>query len=141
MRQMVAVGVLLVCMVGCTSTHVDDQSLYLSLGERDGIAAIVDEMLFLAIEDVRTSHHFAGSDLDALHGKFTDFICELVGGGCVYDGVDMRKAHRGMGLERRDFNASVEHLIDAMQAKNVPIPAQNQLLDLLADFYADVVEG
>lgn len=116
------------------------QSLYDQLGQKQGISAIVEEMLYRVGGDERIVHHFDGVDIMRVHQLITEQVCNVVGGPCEYSGESMRVSHEGMGVTHADFNALVEHLIVAMEKHEVPVAAQNQLLAKLAPMYDDIVE-
>ena len=44
-------------------------------------------------------------------------MCESTGGGCTYEGDDMRRTHAGMDITPTEFNAIVEALMRAMDAR------------------------
>ena len=54
------------------------------------------------------------------------------GGGCQYTGDTMEQVHGGMNISEKDFNLTVDLLINAMDKANVPHPLQNRLLNKLA---------
>lgn len=126
---------------GCASRGPADDSLYRALGERAGIVAIVDSLLYRIGEDARIIHHFEESNLDRLHEKLVEHVCMLSGGPCDYTGDSMTQVHCGMGLVKADLNALVEDLIAAMEDEKVPLAAQNRLLALLAPMHAEVLDG
>lgn len=128
-------------VAGCQSMQPEPEKspeLYQQLGERSGIADIVEDMLYGVVDDPRINQHFKGVDLGELHGLLTDQFCELSGGPCTYEGRDMRESHAEMDISAGDFNALVESLIVAMEKNDVPTGAQNRLLALLAPMYRDV---
>lgn len=47
--------------------------------------------------------------------------------------------HRGLAISEAQFNAVVEHLIDAMDAQRIPQAAQNRLIARLAPMRKDVI--
>lgn len=114
-------------------------SLYQDLGEQEGIALIMEEMLFNISDDRRIRHHFAETDLHHLHQMLTEQVCELAGGPCVYSGEDMVESHTGLNISRADFNALVEALQLSMDDNGVSISAQNRLLALLAKMHPEIV--
>lgn len=116
------------------------ETLYQQLGEKQGIAQIVEEMLFRVGGDERIVDHFEGVDIMRLHGLITDQVCDVVGGPCEYTGETMEASHQGLGITHADFNALVDHLIAAMEKYDVPVSSQNQLLAKLAAMYDEVVE-
>lgn len=123
-----------------TTAHADDLSLYRSLGEKAGIERIIAHTLDLSFNDPRTKTQFLHTKKDRLVSLITDQVCQLTGGPCTYKGLSMKKGHIKLGITEREFNALVEQLQTAMDAKKVPYRMQNKLLALLAPMKNDIVE-
>jgi hemoglobin len=117
-----------------------DDDLYLSFGEKTGLAALMDDFVQRLVVDSRTKPFFEHADLDKLKVLLTEQLCELSGGPCRYAGRDMRRAHEGMGVAKSHFNALVEVLQQAMDAKKIPFTAQNRMLARLAPMHRDIIE-
>ena len=133
---MITAGLLL---SGCQSLYNEpDNSLYLQLGERTGIANIVENLLYLIVDDERINKQFKGMDVAQFHRNLTDQLCELSGGPCEYSGRGMRELHAAMGITDTQFNALVENLILAMEKNHVPTAAQNRLIKQLLPLYPDI---
>jgi hemoglobin len=109
-----------------------DDSLYRGLGELPGITRIVEGMLLNAARNPRITHHFDDIDIERLRDKLVEQFCVEAGGPCEYSGDSMEESHKGLNIDRGDFNALVEDLIDAMAAEGVTVPVQNRLLARLA---------
>ena len=93
--------------------------LYKRLGERKGIAKLVDNFVGRCATDDRIKGFFAKTAskpkrLAHFKKNLTDQICAAVGGPCKYRGKDMRRAHKGMGIEESHFNALVEDLVASL---------------------------
>ena len=116
-----------------------DDSLYRGLGELPGITRIVEGMLLNAARNPRITHHFADVDIERLRDKLIEQICVEAGGPCVYTGDSMEESHKGLNIDRGDFNALVEDLIDAMGAEGVAVPVQNRLLARLAAMRGQII--
>ncbi|WP_417682258.1 group I truncated hemoglobin [Pseudidiomarina aquimaris] len=114
-------------------------SLYQELGEKEGIDDLMAAFVLEIAKDERVIEHFENADIDRFHRMISLHVCELVGGPCTYDGANMIEVHTGMGITRTEFNAIVENLISAMEQQEIPVSAQNQLLDILADFHGEIV--
>jgi len=124
---------------GCQSFHhKPDAGLYQQLGEREGIGSIVEDLLYLIVEDERINHQFRGINVAQFHRNLTDQLCELSGGPCQYNGRDMRELHADMAITDTQFNALAENLVLAMEKNNVPTGAQNRLLKQLIPQYPAV---
>jgi hemoglobin len=131
---------MLALLVGCAQQPPKDDSLYRDLGERAGIQRIVEGMLLNVAKDERIVERFRKIDIVRLRDKLVEQLCVEAGGPCRYTGDSMAEAHKGQNLTRSDFNALVENLIAAMDAENVPVPAQNRLIARLAPMRGEVIE-
>lgn len=108
-------------------------------GGQGGIRAITDRTVELSIADPRISAIFASHDLVRLRRTLFEQLCFILGAGCDYTGRDMKTAHAGMGVQRKDMNALVENLQQAMRENKVSFAAQNRLLAKLAPMSRDIV--
>ena len=124
---------------GCQSLNTEpENSLYQQLGEREGIANVVEDLLYLIVEDERINQQFKGMDVAQFHRNLTDQLCELSGGPCAYTGREMRELHSDMAITDTQFNALAENLILAMEQNDIPTGAQNRLIKQLLPLYPDI---
>lgn len=129
----------LVLLSACASQQsVHDDTLYRDLGERSGIANIVEDLMYRIVEDERIAFQFRGIDVVQFHTNLTDQLCELSGGPCTYTGGAMEDVHRGMDVTETQFNALAEHLVMAMEKNDVSTGAQNRLLKRLVKLHPDI---
>jgi hemoglobin len=84
---------------------------------------------------------FQETDAERLAGLLSDQFCELLGGGCKYEGVDMKAAHQGMGIRTHHFNSLAEDLQKAMDAAGVSQAEQFRLIAKLAPMKRDMIEA
>jgi hemoglobin len=113
--------------------------LYQAFGEQAGIRSLMDDFAQRLRADPRIGEQFKETNLDNLAKSLTEQLCQLSGGPCVYKGPDMKEAHSNMDVTRGHFNALVEVLQQAMDARGIPFNRQNQMLALLAPMHRDVV--
>ena len=126
-------------LAGCQSLNSQpDETLYQQLGEREGIANVVEDLLYLIVEDERINRQFKGMDVAQFHHNLTDQLCELSGGPCTYTGREMRELHSDMAITDTQFNALAENLILAMEKNDIPTGAQNRLIKQLVPLYPDI---
>ena len=138
-----SIALVLALMLGAAHvTHLAaaDDDLYVAFGGKSGLSALMDDFVTRLVADPRTRPFFANTDLNNLKVLLTEQLCELSGGPCRYDGRDMRSAHEGMGVAKSHFNALVEVLQQAMEAKKIPFTVQNRMLALLAPMHRDIIE-
>ncbi len=115
-------------------------SLYLALGQREGLSRMMTSLVSQAKADARIGHFFKDSDNEELARQLTDQLCQVSGGPCQYKGGKMDKVHADMGVRKGDFNALVELLQTTMDRQGVPFAAQNRLLARLAPMHRDIIE-
>lgn len=114
-------------------------NLYDALGGQPALERIVDRMLETAHGDPRIADKLDNINLDRLKGRIATHICELVGGPCHFEGIDMVGSHACLHLTQFHFNALVEDLQSALDAENIPFRVQNRLLAILAPLERKIV--
>jgi len=117
-----------------------ERSLYDRLGGLDAIAAVVGAFRDRVAQDDRINQKFVKTDLNRLTKMLVDQVCEAAGGPCTYTGRSMKEAHPGMRVTSGEFEALVEDLVATLNHFNVGKREQDQLLNLLGPFKADIVE-
>lgn len=124
----------------CATGRDQGQTPYEQMGGQAGIVAIVDDLLVRISDDDRINYKFANANIVRLREKLIEQLCAETGGPCVYTGLGMHESHAGQGINHAHFNALVENLVAVMEARGVPIGAQNRLLRRLAPMHEDIVE-
>lgn len=117
----------------------DAASLYRELGERAGIAALMDDFVPRLKADPRLARFFEKTNLPELARQLSDQVCTVAGGPCQYRGANMKAAHADFDIRAGDFNALVEVLQDSMTQRGIAFAVQNRLLARLAPMHRDVV--
>jgi hemoglobin len=115
-------------------------SLYEAFGKKEGLVQLTDDFVNRLTADTRISDMFKESNIRRVKEKIAEQLCVVTGGPCTYTGDSMAEVHGRMGVQMKHFNALVEDLQDAMNARNIPFAAQNRLLALLAPMYRDMVK-
>jgi hemoglobin len=114
-------------------------ALYQALGAQSGLVRLMDDFVPRLLADARMNPFFKDVDHKHLKAQLVAQLCEVSGGPCQLKGPDMKKAHAGMDITRRDFNALVEVLQQSMSAQGIAFGTQNQLLARLAPMHRDIV--
>lgn len=137
-KLIVSLALALAGAVGA-QTAPADPALYRTFGEQPGLVRLVDDFMLRLLADPRTGPHFKEANKDRIKEQLVDQFCQVTGGPCVYKGADMKSAHADLEIGKRDFNALVEVLQQAMDAQSIPFRAQNQLLAQLAFMHRDII--
>ena len=117
----------------------DSATLYRALGEKSGITALMDDFVDRLVVEPRIGTFFAKTKLANLKEQLRDQVCHLSGGPCTYAGDNMKAVHADLEIRKADFNALVEVLQLAMDARQIPFRDQNRLLALLAPMHRDII--
>ncbi|WP_404369216.1 group 1 truncated hemoglobin [Marinobacter sp.] len=116
-----------------------NSSLYTALGRRSGIEQVVEDLLYIIVDDERIAFQFRGLNVERFHSNLSDQLCELSGGPCSYTGMSMEESHEAMDISQTQFNALVEGLILAMEKNHIPPAIQNRLLARLIPLHPEIV--
>jgi hemoglobin len=117
----------------------EEPSLYVRLGGQPVVERVVTEAVAKVTADPRVNQSFAGVNLKRLDSQIEKQICFLTGGGCTYDGDDMKTAHAGLNITEEEFYALVDAFRDSMNDNGVGEREKNELLRLLAPMKRDIV--
>ena len=138
--SLLASALLVVLLAGCEG-GTKGPSLYERLGGKPSIQAIVDQLVGNVAGDQRISHFFEKTEPGPFKAQLVEQLCAATGGPCQYKGRDMRTAHKGLASTEADFNAFMDDLSHALDAKGVAAQEKQELLDTLAPMKQDIVAG
>ena len=127
-------------LMAAITASAQNKSLFERLGGKPAITAVVDEFVTRCVIDKRINKKFAKSDAPRLKAMLVDQICNASGGGCTYNGRDMKTAHQNMGVTDAEFGALVENLVGALDKFKVQQTEKDELLKLLAPMKPAIVE-
>jgi hemoglobin len=138
MNHLLRIVAIVLAFTGQAHAQADD-SLYQQLGGQPGLTALMDDFMTRLLADQRMNPFFKDVDHPHVKAQLVAQFCEVSGGPCKLKGPDMKKAHEGMDITKRDFNALVEVLQDSMNAQGIAFSTQNQLLARLAPMHRDII--
>ncbi len=139
-------SVIFILLASCLSCAVINKnqstklpSLYIKIGQQAALDKIVDNLINIIGRDDVVFSHFADSNITYFRKNLTLFLCHILDGPCEYSGDTMQDIHRGMNINKNQFNHFVELFIDAMEAAEIPYPIQNQVLARLAPLRENII--
>ena len=139
MKKLIASICLSLAAAAGAQTAPADPALYRTFGEKPGLVKLMDDFMLRLEADPRTGPHFKETNKKRIKEQLVDQFCQVTGGPCVYGGAEMKASHAGLDINKRDFNALVEVLQQAMDAQGIAFSAQNQLLAQLAHMHRDII--
>lgn len=134
---LIASGLLALSVSGAACAA--DETLYVRLGGKPALQAVVGELWNVAAADVRINARFKNTKPEIFGAQLVDFLCQGTGGPCEYKGQDMKTAHTGMKLSDAEFNALAEDTTQALNKFKVPAKEQAEVIGLLASMKGDIV--
>lgn len=119
-----------------------NKSLYERLGGMEAITAVVDDFIRNLAADERVNKKFAKSGMNGPRVRLhlVEQVCAATGGPCQYKGLDMKKAHKHMGVTEGEFNAGVEDLVKTLDKFNVPAAEKAEMVGILGSLKGQIVE-
>ena len=138
--QSLVAGLLLAACLVSGVTRAGTPTLYERLGGASVVEAIAAELVDSASTNPQTRRAFEGVTLSRTRMHIAVMLCQVTGGGCVYEGDTMREIHAGLGIDQREFYALVEQLRGVLQRHSIGLRERNELLALLAPMKREVVE-
>lgn len=127
------------CISNQTETRHQQQNLYAELGGKVVVDRLVKKFVRRLHHDAHLKELFVESDKQELQQNIADFICEISGGGCEYQGASMEDIHAGLDITEGEFDYFVTLFILTMKSEEIPFQAQNRLLAKLAAMRGDVI--
>lgn len=115
--------------------------LFAALGGKPGIERLMNDFVPRVANDARIGSFFKDTNQAELKKQLADQFCAVAGGGCAYEGGDMKKVHADMHIGKGDFNRMVELLQSSMRDNGIAFADQNRLLARLAPMHRDVIEA
>ncbi|HYU15546.1 MAG TPA: hypothetical protein VEL05_05735, partial [Candidatus Acidoferrum sp.] len=115
------------------------RSLFVRLGGKPAIEAVVGEFAARLAADPRVKFRFANSDVPRVSSDLVDFVCLATGGPCTYRGREMGTLHASMQVTEEEWDATVEALVGALDKFKVGAPERNELLSAVASTKKDIV--
>ncbi|MBI5255502.1 MAG: group 1 truncated hemoglobin [Burkholderiales bacterium] len=137
-RLVLALGITLAGTAASAPSTAETET-YRAFGEKPGLVRLMDDFMQRLLADERTAAFFREVNQAHVKRELVEQFCALLAGPCRYEGVDMKTIHQDLAIRKREFNALVELLQQAMAAQGVPFAAQNRLLARLAPMHRDII--
>jgi hemoglobin len=138
----------------------DKRSLYDRLGGQAGLSAIVDDFVDRAMADPRVNWDRSGveqgglsvhmdrsmqwdanpDNVKAVKLHIVQFLSVASGGPSLYQGREMRDAHKNLHISNAEFDASVGDLKATLDKMQVANKEQKELLAIIETTRSEIVE-
>src|SRR5690606_29025818 len=116
-------------------------SIYAAIGGAPAIAAAVDGLYERILRDRSLKKLFQSVDLDRLKEQQRYFFGQALSGPEVYEGPDMRVAHAGMGITRKQFDRVADHLVATLTDLGVSKALVGEIVDVVAPLADQIVDS
>lgn len=116
----------------------NSSSIYDRIGGHEALEVVVEDFYARVLADDQLSSFFAGTNMNRLKGKQTEFLAAALGGPEPYRGPSMKQAHQGRGITMHHFDLVAGHLTDSLCAAGVPDQTITEILGVVAPLAADI---
>ena len=112
-------------------------TLYERLGGAPAIDAVVEGMYKKIFPDPDLEDFFRKTDKPKQMEMQRTFLTMVTGGPNEYKGLNMKDAHKGRGIENKDFDRVAGHVVSTMKELGVPEELINEVVALLETTRSD----
>ena len=115
-------------------------TLYQRLGEADGIARLVDDVIAAHLTNPLVKTRFENiEDMEYAKRMAREFFCAGSGGPEPYTGKDMLTAHRGMNISEQEYLAVTDDIVGAMKKNNLDEGTRNDVIAILYSLKDNII--
>ena len=115
-------------------------TLYERLGGEAAINAVVDGMYAKIFNDEEVSDFFRKTDKAHQKAMQAKFLTYATGGSSEYHGKNMKEAHKGRGIQNKEFDIVCSHVVSTMKELGVNEALINETASLLLPLRPDCTE-
>ncbi|MDP1530536.1 group I truncated hemoglobin [Rhodoferax sp.] len=116
------------------------QTLYQRLGESEGIARIVDDVMAAHLANPLVKTRFENiKDLERAKRMAREFFGAGSGGPAPYTGKDMVAAHKGMNISEQEYLAATDDILGAMDKNHCDAQTKNDVLAILYSLKGHII--
>lgn len=115
-------------------------TLYQRLGESEGIASLVDDIMAAHLANPLIKTRFENiKDLDRAKRMAREFFGAGSGGSTPYTGKDMLAAHKGMNISEQEYLAATDDILGAMDKHQYDGETKNEVLAILYSLKGHII--
>ncbi len=135
----------MICTAYSQNAAEMEESLFIRLGGLEQISLVVNDFVDVFIQDpVILSNPVVKERKTADTAPYVKFqvttmVCQVTGGPCQYTGLDMREAHRGLNVSKREWDRMVELFVGTLEKHQVSAEASEELLHIMGTTKDDIV--
>jgi hemoglobin len=115
-------------------------TLYQRLGEADGIARLVNDVMAAHLVNPIVKTRFQTiKDMDRAKRMAREFFCAGSGGPEPYTGKDMLTAHRGMNISEQEYLAVTDDIVGTMDKHKFDEETKNDVIAILYALKGNII--
>ncbi|MBB5159035.1 group I truncated hemoglobin [Saccharopolyspora phatthalungensis] len=118
------------------------QTLYEEVGGKPAVKAIVENFYDRILADPNLTRFFEGKDMKRIKSHQRALVTVALGGASeTYTGKMMGPAHAGLAIDSGSFDRVLQHLADALTARDVRPITVEKVLAILEALRKDIVQA
>ena len=116
------------------------QTLYQRLGESEGIARLVEDVMAAHLANPLVKTRFENiKDMERAKRMAREFFGAGSGGPAPYTGKDMVTAHKGMNISEQEYLAAMDDILGAMDKHQYDADTRNDVLAILYSLKGHII--
>ena len=115
-------------------------TLYQRLGEAQGIARLVDDVMAAHLANPLIKARFENiKDMERTKRMAREFFGAGSGGPAPYTGKDMLAAHKGMNISEQEYTAATDDILGAMDKHKFDEETKNDVAAILGSLKGNII--
>ena len=115
-------------------------TLYQRLGEAEGIARLVDDVMAAHLANPLVKTRFENiKDMERAKRMAREFFGAGSGGPNPYTGKDMLAAHQGMNISEQEYLAAMDDIVGAMDKNQCDGATKNDVIAILYSLKGQII--
>lgn len=115
-------------------------TLYQRLGEADGIARLVNDVMAAHLVNPIVKPRFENiKDMERAKRMAREFFCAGAGGPEPYTGKDMLAAHKGMNISEQEYLAVTDDIVGTMEKHKFDEETKSDVIAILYSLKGDII--
>lgn len=115
-------------------------TLYQRLGEAEGMARLVDDVMDAHLRNPLVKTRFENiKDMEHAKQMAREFFSAGSGGPETYTGKDMLAAHKGMNISEQEYLAVMDDIVGAMNKNGIDEEAKKDVLAILYSLKGEII--
>ncbi|CAG9332155.1 unnamed protein product [Blepharisma stoltei] len=114
-------------------------SIYDKIGGLPSLVAVIDRLYSKVLADPITGPAFEGRDLDRVKRYQVEMFGVIMGGGLLYTGRGMSTTHKGLRIQKQQFDVFCRYLLETLEELNLDQESKDIIMRFVTEMEGKIV--